>query len=735
MFFVGNGRIQAAFLALAGLSAAGEALAQTRLPPIVVTPSPIVRRAPAVVTAPTPSDIANLPAPDRDLRGVLPVVTDQFATVTVVTAEELQGLPGATLGDVLVSKPGITGSSFAPGAASRPIIRGLDNYRVRIQENGLATNDVSDLSEDHGVPIDPLAAQRIEVVRGPATLRWGSQAIGGVVNVENNRIPDAIPPRGFGLETRGAIVTGQKGREGGVLLDAGAGNFALHADAFGRNASDYRIPNYPYLMPEEPGPFNGLQPNTGNRASGQSVGGSYVYENGFVGVAFSNFDSLYRIPGEEATATNTRIDLKQTKVTGKGEFRPQSSAIEAIRFWAGTTDYKHSELANENGFDGVQQRFTNKAQEGRIEIQLTPFDLRFAMLTTAFGVQAGRQELTAPGTVGPGLFDPNDMTSVAGFLFNELRFNDAQRLQVAGRIETVKLDGVSPDFPADFLPVGPDPLGIQRNRDYTPKSAAIGFLQDLPWGMVASVTGQYVERAPRAPELFSRGVHEATGTFEIGDPALGIEAARTVEIGLRRAQGPLRFEATAYYTEFKGFIFKRLTGNTCDDDFASCVAGPGGELNQIVYSQRDATFQGGEVAAQLDLLPVGNGMFGIDGQYDTVRAQFNDGSNVPRIPPRRFGGGAYWRSENWFARVGILRADAQTRVAMGETETGGYDIVKAELSYTQKLKDTAFGAREFTFGVAGNNLLDDDVRNSVSFKKDEVLLPGRSVRFFANLKF
>ncbi len=715
----------------------GEANAQTVLPEIVVTaPSPIVRRAPAAPAAPTTPAAPVAPGPvapaEPVLQGTLPIVTDQFATVTVVPRDEIVRTPGTTLGEVLFAKPGITSSTFAPGA-NRPVIRGLDNYRVRIQENGLATNDVSDFAEDHGVPIDPLAAQRIEVIRGPATLRWGSQAIGGVVNVENNRIPTVIPERGFNAEVKGAATTVDSGLEGGILLDVGKGNFAFHADAFGRRASDYRIPGYPYLFPPDPAPaVNGPQPNSAQRSSGYAFGGSYIFDDGFIGLAVSQFNSLYRIPGIEATETNTRIDLRQTKVTSKGEYRPPSSVVEAIRFWLGVTDYKHDELANEGGFDGVQQTFTNKAHESRVEVQLAPFDLRFAALTTALGMQTSRQDLAAPGR-GGGLFDPNRTTALAGFMFNEVKFTDTLRMQVAGRLEEVRAKGMSPDFPSDLVPTGDDLVSIERDRRFLAKSGAIGFLKDLPFGLVASVTAQYVERSPRAPELFSRGVHEATGTFDIGNPDLKIEAASSIEVGLRRAKGPLRFEATAYYTKYQGFIFRRLTGVRCGEDFASC--GVEDELNQAVYSQRDAIFRGGEFQAQLDLAPLWGGMFGVDTQYDIVRATFTDGTNVPRIPPQRLGGGVYWRDGRWFARVGLLHAFAQNNFSENETPTDGYNLLKAEVSYTKKLKPVDFGPREVTVGVVGNNLLNEDVRNSVSFKKDEVLLPGVNVKVFANLRF
>jgi iron complex outermembrane recepter protein len=719
--------------------------APTQLPEIVVSaPSPIVRaRRPAAAApaAPVAAPLATPPAAEASAEppGWLPIVADQFATVTVVTRDELQRTPGGTLGDVLFAKPGITGSSFAPGAASRPIVRGLDTYRVRIQENGIGASGVSELGEDHAVPLDPLAAERIEVVRGPATLRFGSQAIGGVVNATNNRIPDALPcalPAAapcLRYETRGAFNAVDNGRDGAMILDAGAGNVAFHADAYGRSGDDYRIPRYPYLPPRDQSlPFNGRQPNSSYRSDGQSVGSSYVFDAGFVGLALTRNSNFYRVPGLESTETNTRIDMEQTKLASRGEYRLQAGGIDAIRFWFGHTDYKHNELANEGGFDGIQQTFTNKEQEGRVEFQLMPFDLRFATLTTALGVQGQRQQLTAPGVEG-GLFDPNRTTSIAGFLFNEFRFTDTLRAQVAGRIEQSRVKGSVPDL---FI----DPFTtIERDRRFTPKSGAVGFLKDLPLGLVGSVTAQYVERAPRAPELLSRGIHEATETFDIGNPNLKIETAKTIEIGIRRPRGAFRFEATAFYTRYSNFIFRNLTDFTCAETIDSCDdpvnGGAGGDLNQAAYSQRDASFRGGEFQSQFDVAPLWNGLVGIENQFDVVRATFTDGTNVPRIPPMRVGGGVYWRDAHWLARVNLLHAIGQSHVAAtGETPTAGYNLLKAEIAYTTPLRPNDFGARFLTVGVSGNNLLNDDIRNHVSFKKDEVLMPGRGVRFFATLR-
>jgi iron complex outermembrane receptor protein len=547
-------------------------------------------------------------------------------------------------------------------------------------------------------------------------------------------------------ETRTAVTSVDRGVEGAVLLDAGGGNVAVHADAFGRKAGDYNIPSYPFLT-DPTLPFNGRQPNSSSQAYGGSVGGSYIFDGGYVGAAITQHNALYHIPGIEGSEFLTRIDGRQTKFTTQGEYRPDAAAIDAIRFWAGATDYKHDEIGLADSADltslGVRQTFTNKEQEGRVEVQLAPFDVRFAALTTAVGVQASHQKLTAPSPDDPGspingLFDPNKNTKVAGYIFNEFKFSEATKAQIAGRVENARLSGTAPAFVPDVFDLTVDPAAIGPatavNRNFTPVSGSIGLIHNLPWDLVASITGQYVERAPKPAELFSRGGHDATTTFDIGNPNLGIETAKSVEAGLRRAVGPLRFEITGYYTKFNGFIYRRLTGNTCEDGV--CQLGAGLELNQAVYSQRDATFRGGEFQFQYDVMPVWNGIWGIEGQYDIVRATFDDGTNVPRIPPQRLGGGVYYRDADWFARINLLHAFAQNDIApIAETPTPGYNLLKAEVSYRTKLHQSWFGAREMYVGLVGNNLLNENIRNAVSFNKDQVLLPGIGVRAFANFKF
>jgi iron complex outermembrane receptor protein len=241
-----------------------------------------------------------------------------------------------------------------------------------------------------------------------------------------------------------------------------------------------------------------------------------------------------------------------------------------------------------------------------------------------------------------------------------------------------------------------------------------------------------LERAPDATELFYKGPHDSTGTFEIGNPNLSVERANTLEIGLKRAAGQLRFDLSAYHTNFGGFIFKRFTGIKCGDDFASC--GVENDFNQIVYSQRNAEFTGADAQAEYDVAPIWRGTWGVQAQYDFVHAIFDDGTFVPKIPPHRLGGGIYYYDKSILARVTLLHAFAQNEFAAFDTPTPGYNLLNAEISYTFKTDPLARLSPDFTVGIRGENLLNEDIRNAVSFKKDEVLEPGRSVRLFGSVK-
>jgi len=716
------------------------------LPEVVVTvPSPVVKPsktsgsggAGAVQAAPQE------PQPEPTLQPLPNAIVGGeglFVPVTVTTDRELLSDGGATVTDTLQHKPGISGTNFAPGA-NRPIIRGLDSYRIRTQENGIGTHDVAAISEDHAIPVDPLSASQIEVVRGPATLRYGSQAMGGVVAIENGRIPIFVPPSGISGQVSGAYSSVDEGSDASFSVTGGGSGVAVHADAFNRNADDYDSPL-------------GTVVNSFVESRGGSVGASLIGSDGFIGVAYTRFESLYGIPGEEAEeGVDPRIDMVQDKVLAKGEWRVRSGGIDAVRFWFGASDYEHQEFAiHDPGVDDqfeVGSRFTNREQEARVEVQHVPVATAFGELTGAVGVHFDNRNTRGQSFEGESLLEPVHTRSFAGFWFEELALGAGVRLQAASRIEHTEVDGSGwqsfvedPGDPDHFLPDAFD-----GSRSFAPVSVGLGMLYDLPFATVARLNGQYVERAPDAAELFSKGMHEATGTFEVGNPFLDKEKAMTIEAGLKKATGPFRFDVGAYYTRYNGFIYRQLTDRECDPEAEAggefhCEVGGGGggghshEAFDLVYfQQRDATFYGAELSGQLDVGRVWNGIWGFDAQYDFVRAKFTNGENVPRIPPHRLGGGIYYHDANWFARAGLLHAFEQDDFGVNEIATPGYTLVSAEASYTFALDSVDGDVPYMTIGVRGENLADDEVLNHASFKRAEnVLQPGASVRLFGTVK-
>lgn len=641
-----------------------------------------------------------------------------FTSISVLTAQDGLSRAAASLGDALATTPGVSATSFAP-LASRPVIRGLGGFRVRTQEDGIGSHDMANLGEDHAVTIDPLAAGRVEVIRGPGTLRYGSQAIGGVVSASNNRIPTAIPQSGVAFETRGGATSVNRGYDAAALLDAGGGNVAIHADVFSRRAGDYRIPG-------------GVQANSSYNAYGGALGGSYIFDDGFVGMSYQSNTMTYFIPGTASAAVNNHIALEQSKWASRGEWRVREGGIDTVKYWLGVTDYRHQEINGLGAAAVVGSIFKNDEIESRVEVSHLPIATALGELRGAAGVQWGRRQLSVAGATEV-LLAPARAQNVAAFVFEELQLSERLRAQGALRVEQTRIDGTGASFPPNYLPPPDQPTLFAVDRAFAPVSASAGLLYDLPHDIVARLTVQHVERSPDPIELFYKGPHDTPRTFEIGDPTMTLEKANTVELGFKRGRGDTRFEVSAYYTQYQNFIFKNFTGRSCEATFATCGA-PGGSFDQIIYAQRDATFIGGEIQIEHDVGRLWNGVWGVEAQYDVVRATFADGSYVPKIPPHRLGGGVYYRDANWTARLHLMHAFAQTNLGAFETPTAGYNLLNAEVSYTTKISDGGWPA-ELTVGLKGENLLNDDIRLHQSYKKDEVLQPGLNVRLFASMKF
>jgi iron complex outermembrane receptor protein len=620
-----------------------------------------------------------------------PFATQQDNTPAIVAKVDRSTIlskGGSSIASALSDVPGISSTGFATGA-SRPIIRGMDANRVRILENGVSSSDVSDIGPDHGIPIDPLSAHSIEVVRGAGTLRYGSQAIGGVVNVLNNRVPMTLPDKAISGEVNGAYGTVADAYETSALADAKVGNLVVHADGFYRHADDYDTPL-------------GTQENSYSHTHGETLGGSYFMGDSHVGAAVTQYNANYGIPSDD-----THIVMKQTKVMSRNAFDLGSGLLKTLSLDGSYATYKHSEVTPEGE---IVTTFHNKEYDGRAELLLGPIG---PLQNTALGVEVQRRRFSAVGEDSSYLF-PTLTKTQAGYVFTELPLGDSVNLQASGRFEHVSVAGT----PASDL---------RTKNTYDPVSGAIGALWTASPAIKIGLTFSSTGRAPAQTELFARGGHDGPGTFETGDPDLRIERANSLEASLRLRSGRFHFDGSLYSTWFKHYIYGDLTGRICDDD-GICLDDDTGELRELFYRQQDAHFRGVEGEATYDLVKTDDGVFQARVLADYTRATLDDGSNVPRIPPYRVGGGVSWKGTKLDTGIDLQYFGRQDKFGAFDTSTPSYVNLNAQIAWRP------FDARPgIEFAVVGQNLTDDVQRNAAALNKDVVVMPGRNVRFVARV--
>ncbi len=662
--------------------------------PVLAAPGAAVALALLTSTPPAFAQLADDSALPEIIVTGSPISTDPDFLSTIVNsvnrAQILQS-GGANLADALANEPGVTGTSFASGA-SRPVIRGFDANRVRVLENGVGSFDVSDVGPDHGVPIDPLSTQRIEVVRGAATHRYGSQAIGGVVNAINNRVPETLPTDPVSGEVSAAYGSNSDTRQGSALLDARAGQFAIHADGFDRRADDYDIPG-------------GTQDNSYFKGDGYSLGSSYFFGKDHIGLGVVHYDSTYGIPSD-----TTYIDMQQTKELLRSKFVLDRGALQTLTIDGGNADYKHSEIDPETG--EILSTFKDKEWDARAEglfSKIGPFS------GSAVGVQVQRRNFSALGE-GSNYLLPTTTDTAAAFLFAEAPLGGGVRLQTGARVERVSIDGT----PAS---------GTFTQLSFTPISGSVGLVMDTSAAMRLGLTLSSAGRAPGQTELFARGPHDGPATYETGDPALVIERANSLEASIRVHQDKVRFEASVWGAKFNNYIFGDLTGRTCDDA-GNCVAGDANELRELNYTQVDATFYGAEAKSTFVMWEAAPGKLQAELLADYVRAKVDNGGNIPRIPPYHLGGGLHWDGGSIDGGVMVRYSGAHDDVATAETPTAGFVSVDAHLGWRPLA-----AKQNFEVALIGRNLTDTVQRNSAALNKDVVLLPGRDVRLTLRAAF
>lgn len=644
---------------------------------------------------------------------------DMVPPVSVLSGRELDLRRGATLGETLDGVPGVTTSYFGPNVG-RPIIRGLDADRVRIMSGGLGVLDASGLSQDHGVPVDPLVVERLEVVRGAAALLYGGNAVGGVVNAIDNRIP-VDPVTGVGGRAEARAGSGDQERSAAGMLEAGNGSLALHADLYSREARDLKIPGYARsarlraLEPRDDEP-RGRLPNSSNHGDGGALGASLTFgERGYVGMSYAGYNQDYGTVAEP----DVRIEMESARWDLAGELRNPEGFITGLRFKAGYTSYAHQEIAGGE----PETRFINKGREARVEATHG----KLGPLSGAFGVQVADFDFSA---LGEEAFVPKtENRSAALFLFEELPLG-AFKLSFGGRIERARVEsaGGGPTDPASGLPR----FGDADARRFTPKSFALGGQYALAPGVAISANLSHTERAPSYYELYANGAHAATGLYEVGDRSLTLEKANGIDVQLKLRSAHASGSVGAFYNRFRNYIALFDSGSTRsaegEPNPAEDPANPGQTadgvaiLPEAVVRPVSAVFQGLEAEGRLRLFEASGGRLDGTLRGDYVRARDRDtGRPLPRITPLRLGAGLVWTAGPLDARLDVTHVFRQKRIAENELPTDGHTLVGLALSYRIRA-----GAANLDAFVKVTNLFDQEARLHASFLKDIAPLAGRS---------
>jgi len=649
---------------------------------------------------------------------------DVIAGTSVIAGTDLARDLKPTVADTLQHLPGVSATSFGP-SASRPILRGFQGARIRVLTDGVGSFDVSSTSVDHAVIINPLLAERIEVVRGPSALLYGSEAIGGVVNVIDTRIPRSIPAAGYRLQGQATYGSAANERSAGAAADAKVSDtIVLHADGSYLKAGDLRIGGYaltPALRaqalasaaavgePEDDIDFaanaavKDKLPNTQARTWDAALGASVITSTGNYGVAVSHYDSLYGVPirfatqpGEEQEAP--RLAVKQTRVDARAAVDTGGDVLEQIRFRLGAARYRHFEL-EEDGSIGTA--FYSQGMEGRLELA----QAQHGVWRGVTGAQFLYRDFNV---VGDEAFLPRNSTDTVGvFTLQQLDFGRF-KLEAGARYEHAMLKAMPGEDQAQFF---------GGERSFSAVSGSIGGSVALSEGWKIGLNLSHSERAPSAEELFANGPHAGTEAFEVGLPTLAKERANGIEAVLHGHGSNYDLEASVYYNRFSNYVDEFGTGELEDG------------LPVFQTGQGKARYYGFEVEGSYTLARLGDTQIVAEALADYVRANISDAGPVPRIPPLRVLGGIEARGGRVFGRAEVEWVDRQNRVADFETSTKGFTMVNASIG-VHPLADN----QKFSLILSGNNLLDVTARRHASFLKDYAPLAGRDIRVTARFE-
>lgn len=680
-----------------------------------------MRHLPLVVLAllPAPAFAEDSP-PDHDPQSVEIIVTapfvrdrmDVLSATSVLTGDTLTRDLRPTIGETLAHQPGVSATSFGPNA-SRPVLRGLQGERVRVLKDGIGSVDVSNTSVDHAVVINPLTADRIEVLRGPAALLYGSSAIGGVVNVIDSRIPRTLPDS-IHLDAIGTYGSASTERSGSAKVDVPVGKFVFHVDGSYAKTDNLDTGGFilsPALRAQAAASIDadirnlatlkGELPNSAARTWEIAAGAAYVGDNGNLGISFGHYDSLYGVPirfslDPTVPAEQVRLQVKQDRADLRGEINIGEGFFESIKLRASFADYRHQEI-DETGAIGTT--FLNKSVESRLEIA----QRKRGVWQGAFGVQLAIRDFDV---IGNEAFVPKNTTTQFGAFTLDTFDWGKFKAEIGTRYEKTKISA--------------EPSAIIGNpaydRSYDAYSGSVGGSYKLASWLTFGLSGSHTERAPAAEELFANGPHAGTQAFEIGNPDFRKEISDGLEAALRGHGDGWNFNLAAYHSWFRNFIYESPTGTIQDD------------LPVYQFNQASARFWGLEAEGSVRIGEVRGLTVNLDGVADYTRATIVNVGPVPRIPPLRLLGGLEVQGGSIDGRVEVEWNGKQSRIAAFETSTAAFTIVNASLSFHPFGKDNPTSIL-----LSANNIFDIEARRHASFLKDYAPLAGRDVRITARI--
>lgn len=665
-------------------------------------------------------------------------IMEAASPVSVLSGEELRQQQAATLGDTLEKQVGVH-TNFHAGVASTPIIRGLSGPRVLITQNGLDVSDVSRVGPDHSVASEASTAQQIEVLRGPATLFFGSGAIGGVVNVVDDRIPTDSTSYGELTVERNANNNQKLAAFNGKT---GSDDFAVYADGFWRKSDDYHVPK------NDDNPTSNAMSieNSAEESKGFTLGSSYLFDQGFVGLSAGKLEREYGIPGHSHgdEKVNVYAELDQKRYQLLGEYNVDDHWLNAIKFKGSYSDYQHSEV--EAGSVGTT--FSNKTSEARVDLLHNP------ILQWRGGMSIHIKNASIKAVGSEAFTPPSTQKMLALAIMEERHFNDVL-VQLGARVERVTLD--APNVRLPHLDAhGHEGEGHTHNehnheshgeksevtrifnveQTFTPVTFSAGAVWDFTPGYNLGISLSRSQRAPSASELLSFGPHIGTRTYEIGalfglhegshieltEETIDLETANNIDISFRKTQGDVAVIINAFYNQVDNYYYQVATGLFASDGHEhhghNHAHGEASKLPVYLFKSQDAVLHGFEAQVNWQI----NDQWKSTLFTDYVRARLKDSNDLPRTPPLRFGTTVAYEYDAFKAHLDITRYQSQDKIAPRETATDGYTLVDFGVSYQLPLADY-----DISLYAQGKNLTDAYAKVHSSFVKDIAPRQGRSV--------